>query len=57
MEAKTVVVEHLTLSHPLVVEYLSKVKAGERIDEVRKSIAIGVLALMEDRLSAFTRPD
>lgn len=53
VETDSVVVEHLTLTHPLVIEYLSKVKAGERCDAVRQAIGIGVLALMEDRVSAF----
>lgn len=53
VEADTVVVEHLTLTHPLVIEYLSRVKAGERCDVIRQAIGIGVLALMEDRVSAF----
>lgn len=52
-ESKSVVIDHLTLTHPLAFEYLSSVKADDRADAVRKAIGIGSLALIEDRLSAF----
>jgi len=52
-EAKEVIIEHVTVTHPLVVDYLTRSKASERVEAVRKAVAIGCLALMEDRLSAF----
>jgi hypothetical protein len=52
-EAKTVVVEHLTVTHPLVLEHFARTKAGERVEAMRKAIGLGTLALMEERLAAF----
>jgi len=52
-DEKSVVVENVVVANPLVVKYLSEQKAADRCAVIRRAIGIGVLALMEDRISAF----
>ena len=46
-------IESFEIEDTLVFEYFSKIKTEERDSTLAKAIRIGVLALMEDRISAF----
>ncbi|MCK0070853.1 hypothetical protein [Kordiimonas laminariae] len=50
---KRVEISDFELDHPIVFEYFNNLPAAERDDKLLKAIYIGVLALIEDRISAF----
>lgn len=50
---KTVKINELLIDNKIVFEYFDNLPDSERDDKLMKALYIGVLALMEDRLSAF----
>ncbi|MFC1727140.1 hypothetical protein ACFL0Y_01330 [Patescibacteria group bacterium] len=50
---KRVKISEFELKNPVVFEYFNKLSSDDRDDNLKKALYIGVLALMEDRLSAF----
>jgi len=52
-QKKRVEIGSFEIESPLVYEFFNKLPAGERDEKLLKALNIGVLALIEDRLSAF----
>lgn len=52
-QTKRLQVANFELENPIVFSYFDRLPASERDDMLLRAINIGVLALMEDRLSAF----
>ena len=52
-KTKTVSLEKVVLKNNLIYEYFSKIPVNKREELFKKALYIGVLALVEDRLSAF----
>ena len=50
---KRVEIDNLTVQNDIVFSYFDKLPAAEREQQLFKALYIGVLALMENRLSAF----
>lgn len=50
---KRIELEHLEISNEIVFNYFNNLPANERDDKFLRAIYIGVLALMEDRISTF----
>lgn len=52
-KTKRLEVQSFELDNPIVFNYFDKLPSGERDEKLLKAIQIGVLALMEDRISSF----
>ncbi len=52
-KTKTVLIEKAAIKNDLIFEYFKKTPVGKRENVFQKALYIGVLALVEDRLSAF----
>lgn len=52
-QQKLLKLKEMTLNNQIVFEYFNNLPEAERDEKLMKAIYIGVLALMEDRLSAF----
>lgn len=52
-QKKELTVRDLVSTNSVIFEYFDKLPEGERDEKLQKAIYIGVLALMEDRISAF----
>ena len=50
---KRVEIDSFEINNPIVFEFFNKLQVDQREDQLVKALYIGVLALMEDRLSAF----
>jgi len=52
-QLKRVEIDSFEIENPIVFNYFDNVPASERNDRLLRAVYIGVLALMEDRISAF----
>ena len=53
LKSKQIEIESISISNEIVFNYFNNIPANERDDKLLRAIYIGVLALMEDRISTF----